>query len=86
MTGSYSSFARERFVHHPALVVPVMVVWREYEDYCREWGFENIGAAQFVKRLRLEEGAEIREGGKGRLRRCITGLGLTAGDRKKCGT
>ena len=82
---SYTSFAHERFVHHSALVVPVMVVWREYTAYCHRWGFDQIDAARFVSLLRTEEGTEIKEGGRGRLHRCITGLGLRPDDDKMFG-
>ncbi len=77
------SFIRDRAVLGGSLVIPVRVAWREYQAYCTEWGFEPAGPKEFVLELWLEDGVEIREAGRGRLRRCFTGLGLLPAGRDR---
>lgn len=73
---SYSAFIRDRAIHHEALVCPVRVLWMEYTWYCQAWGFDRASPTEFVRWLRAEEGVTIKQGGRGRLRRCAVGLGL----------
>ena len=71
---SFNAFLRDRVSQHPALACPVMVLWRGYLVYCQEWGFDPAPASDFVRWLALEEGGEIKECGRGRLRRVVMGM------------
>lgn len=73
---SAAAFIHDRVVLGPTLVVPVRTLWRAYLAYCEEWGFDPDGAEHFVRCVSLEEGVTVRNGGRGRLRRCFEGVGL----------
>lgn len=76
--GPFEAFLRDRLRKDPALICPVMVLWREYLSYCELWGFVPGSASDFVTALGLEEEVSLRTGGSGRLRRVAVGLGFRA--------
>lgn len=62
--------------HDPGLVTPIRVLWRDYLDHCRGWGFPACGPKFFVQWIKELRGVTVAEGGRGRIRRLVTGLAV----------
>lgn len=74
--GSYKAWAEANLDIRGCLISPVRFLWKDYQAFCKEWGFEQAEVQDFVQWLRGEEGVKLREGGQGKLRRMIVGAGL----------
>lgn len=76
MKGSVTAWRRDRLLTDVDVATPVMSLWQDYLAYCAEWGFQDEGPDAFVRGLRAVPGAHIVEGGRGRLRRMLSGAYL----------
>lgn len=76
VAGGLDGFARDRLSFGKTLVCPLFIVWRDYKEYCAEWGFDQVNAAAFVFWLETQRGIAIIERGHGKRRRCVLGIGV----------
>lgn len=85
MKDSYHAFARDHLQLGESLVCPVRVIYRQYQNYCKLWGFEALEARYFVNLLKDEDGVKLKDTkSAGRLRRLATGIGFNyAGVRER---
>ncbi len=70
----FRAFIDEDCIKDSVLITPMRQMWHSYRAHCNEWGFPIADASDFVRWIRDEEGTEIRTGGRGLLRRAITGI------------
>lgn len=75
---SVDAFVRDRVVTGPTLVVPMMVVWREYLAYCDRFGFDRAPGAHLRLALERLDGVSLTTRPTGALRTLARGMGLTA--------
>ena len=80
---SIASYIAMRTVLGNSLACPLLVIWWDYLQYCRRWGFEVAPAYDFVPWLLALNGVGIIEGGRGRHKRCIIGLGVIPTEKDK---
>jgi hypothetical protein len=73
---SIASFIAARTVRADNLSCPLLVVWWDYVRYCERWGFTKAQAYDFVDCILSLDGIRLIEGGRGRLKRCIVGIGV----------
>ena len=74
---SFKAFIQDDCRKDPVFACPVRTLWDAYGSYCKRWGFDKLEAHDFITYLLSEECIEIREGGKGRLRRVASGICVT---------
>lgn len=74
--GGLDGFARDRCSFGPTLVVPLMMLWREYRTYCEEWSFDCVSPDAFRFWVEAQRGLHIGERGHGRRRRFVNGMGV----------
>lgn len=77
------AWLRDRLVPAADVLTPVRTLWDDYLDYCEEWGFEAAEPGEFVRGLRQVQGAHIVEGGRGRLRRMLSGAYLARSENRR---
>ena len=65
------------------LVCPVRVLWDDYGEFCSEWGFGQAAPLDFARLLEGLSGVRLVEGGRGRRRRCATGIGLMPAEQRR---
>jgi len=76
ITAGFMAFGRDRLVLGPTLVVPFMMVWRDYKEFATTWGFHMGTPKQFYAWTIFQDNVEIKTRGQGRRRRFVTGLGI----------
>lgn len=74
--GSYQAWSSDNLDLQPVLCCPMRILWQDYINYCKEWGFTRSPAADFVRWILGEEGVTVKKGGSGRIRRMVMGAGL----------
>ncbi len=75
--GGFMSWLDLRCAGGETLVCPVRVLWNDYGEFCGQWGFDQAMPGQFARLLSALPSVRLVEGGRGRLRRCANGIGLT---------
>lgn len=76
ITAGFMAFGRDRLVLGPTLVVPLMMVWRDYKEFASTWGFPLGSPKQFHAWVLFQDDVEIKTRGQGRRRRFVTGMGI----------
>lgn len=56
------------------LATPVRFLWTDYQKLCKEEGFDVAPLDRFIRWLNATDGVDIKEGGKGRIRRLAVGV------------
>lgn len=75
---SVRAWVRDRVDLRPDVLTPARLLWDDYCGYCELWGFEPEPPAALIRGLRAEDGVAIVEGGRGRVRRAVSGVCLKA--------
>jgi len=76
ITAGFMAYGRERLVLGPTLVVPLMMIWRDYKTFTASWGFPQGTPKQFTAWVLFQDNVEIKTRGQGRRRRFVTGMGI----------
>lgn len=77
------AWSRDRLVPAADVLTPVRALWDDYLDYCEVWGFDAVEPSEFVRGLCAVDGARIVEGGRGRLRRMLSGAYLARSENRR---
>jgi hypothetical protein len=67
----------------PTLVCPVRVLYSEFYYYCATMGLVADTPSAFVGQLALEPDIQIKQGGRGKLKKYVQGLGFIREYRKQ---
>lgn len=80
---SVRAWTRDRLVVDPVASTPVRMLWDDYQRYCLDWGFPVAEPGEFVRGLHAVDGTHIVEGGRGRLRRMLSGAYLARAEDRR---
>jgi hypothetical protein len=72
--GSYSAWLSTCSISSNVLM-PLTFIYRDYENFCNEWGFEKAPTKMFVRFLENNtEEVSVHRGGSGRIRTLVQGV------------